>query len=82
MTHGLAVVRPGEKHQAEFNDRTARRALPRHVEQPLLERGCSKINTQVRATNTEVIEFYRLIGYAQDEAVSLGKRLIRDEPAV
>ena len=58
------------------------RQLMRHVEQLLLERGCPKINIQVRAANTEVIEFYRRIGYAQDEAVSLGKRLIPDEPAV
>ena len=56
------------------------RQLMRHVERLLLERGCPKINIQVRATNTEVIEFYRRIGYAQDEAVSLGKRLIPDEP--
>lgn len=56
------------------------RQLMRHVEQLLLERGCPKINIQVRATNTEVIEFYRRIGYVQDEAVSLGKRLISDEP--
>ena len=56
------------------------RKLMRHVEQLLLERGCPKVNIQVRSTNTEVIEFYRRIGYAQDEAVSLGKRLIPDEP--
>ena len=57
------------------------RQLMRHVEQLLMERGCPKVNIQVRATNTDVIEFYRRIGYAQDEAVSLGKRLIPDEPA-
>ena len=58
------------------------RQLMCHVEQLLLERGCPKINIQVRSTNAEVIEFYRRIGYAQDEAVSLGKRLVPDEPAV
>ncbi len=46
-----------------------------------MERGCPKLNIQVRATNTEVLEFYRRIGYARDEAVSFGKRLIPDEPA-
>lgn len=51
------------------------------VEPLLLERGCPKLNIQVRATNTEVLEFYRRIGYARDEAVSFGKRLIPDEPA-
>ncbi|MBI3371518.1 MAG: GNAT family acetyltransferase [Betaproteobacteria bacterium] len=57
------------------------RQLMRHVEQLLLERCCPKVNIQVRATNADVIEFYRRIGYAQDEALSLGKRLIPDEPA-
>lgn len=28
----------------------------------------------------EVIAFYRRLGYAQDEVVSLGKRLIHDQP--
>jgi ribosomal protein S18 acetylase RimI-like enzyme len=38
------------------------------------------LNVQVRATNPAVLEFYRKIGYAVDEAVSLGKRLIPDLP--
>lgn len=32
----------------------------------------------VRTTNAAVLEFYRSLGYAQDEAVSLGNRLIDD----
>jgi ribosomal protein S18 acetylase RimI-like enzyme len=41
--------------------------------------GCPKINLQVRSTNTDVIEFYRKIGYKIDDVVSLGKRLESDE---
>ena len=40
--------------------------------------GCPKINLQVRSTNTEVIEFYKRIGYKVDNVVSLGKRLEPD----
>jgi histone acetyltransferase (RNA polymerase elongator complex component) len=35
----------------------------------------------VRASNTGVLEFYRELGYAQDEALALGKRLIPDTPS-
>jgi ribosomal protein S18 acetylase RimI-like enzyme len=56
--------------------------LMQWVEQLFLEAGCPKINLLVRATNSGIVEFYRSMGYVQDEAVSLGKRLIPDEPAV
>ena len=55
--------------------------LMRHIEGMLLERGCPKLNMQVRTSNSAVLAFYRRLGYAQDEAVSLGKRLIPDGPA-
>jgi ribosomal protein S18 acetylase RimI-like enzyme len=55
------------------------RALMQRVEQLLLGMGCPKINLQVRSSNAGVLAFYRGLGYAQDEAVSLGKRLIADE---
>ena len=54
------------------------RLLMQRVEAMLLAMGCPKINLQVRTTNTAVIDLYRHLGYAQDEAVSLGKRLIPD----
>ena len=50
----------------------------REAERLLIERGCPKINLLVRSSNTQVIEFYRKLGYAQDEVVSLGRRLIPD----
>ena len=40
--------------------------------------GCPKINLQVRASNADVIAFYRRLGFAVDEVVSLGKRLEHD----
>lgn len=54
------------------------RMLMQRAEAMLLERGCPKINLQVRAGNEAVLEFYRGIGYAEDAAVSMGKRLIAD----
>lgn len=55
------------------------RAMMDAVEQRLRQRGCPKINLQVRATNAEVLAFYRALGYRQDHVVSLGKRLESDE---
>lgn len=54
--------------------------LMRHVEQALESMGCPKLNLQVRATNTDVLAFYRRLGYQQDDVVSFGKRLISDTP--
>ena len=43
--------------------------------------GCPKINLQVRASNKGAIEFYRRLGYSVDEVVSMGKRLVNDDPS-
>lgn len=48
------------------------------VEQRLYKLGCPKVNLQVRKGNDLAIEFYRRIGYDEDEVVSFGKRLIKD----
>lgn len=55
------------------------RQLMVRAEELLLERGCPKLNLQVRAGNEAVLEFYAALGYADDRTVSLGKRLIHDE---
>ena len=55
------------------------RALMREAERLLAQRGCPKLNLQVRAANVAAIDFYRALGYARDEVVSLGKRLIDDK---
>ncbi|KTR25085.1 GNAT family acetyltransferase [Curtobacterium citreum] len=55
------------------------RAFMTEFERLLLARGCPKVNVQVRAGNERVLGFYASLGYAEDHAVSLGKRLIADD---
>jgi ribosomal protein S18 acetylase RimI-like enzyme len=54
------------------------RALMAEAERLLRGAGCPKINLQVRTGNTEAAQFYRRIGFVQDEAISFGKRLEAD----
>jgi ribosomal protein S18 acetylase RimI-like enzyme len=37
--------------------------------------GCLKVNLQVRRNNVSVLEFYKHLGFKDDDVVSLGKRL-------
>ena len=53
-------------------------ALMAEAEQLLSQLGCPKICLMVRSSNTSVVEFYKELGYAQDDVVTLGKRLIHD----
>ena len=55
------------------------RVLMEHAERLLREGGCPKINLQIRSTNTDVIAFYRKLGYGMDDVVSMGKRLEDDQ---
>jgi ribosomal protein S18 acetylase RimI-like enzyme len=55
------------------------RQLMGEIEARLEAIGCPKLNLQVRAGNTEALAFYRAIGYTEDAAISLGKRLIPDD---
>ena len=54
------------------------REMMARAEEMLRARGCPKINLQVRSTNAAVLAFYRRIGFAMDDVVSLGKRLMSD----
>lgn len=54
-------------------------ALMRDAERRLKLFGCPKINLQIRRENTAVQSFYAAIGFKEDEAVSMGKRLESDE---
>ena len=54
------------------------RTLMVHIEQALRAMGCPKLNVQVRTSNREALAFYERLGYAPDQAVTVGKRLIRD----
>lgn len=44
----------------------------------LRELGCPKINLQVRRSNIQAANFYRSLGFLEDESISLGKRLLQD----
>jgi ribosomal protein S18 acetylase RimI-like enzyme len=57
------------------------RALMDRVEALLKDVGCPKLNIQIRSTNSAVLAFYERLGYAQDQSISLGKRLIADDQA-
>lgn len=54
------------------------RVLMEEAERLLRAAGCPKINLQVRDSNTDVIQFYKRIGYSIDDVVSMGKRLEED----
>jgi len=55
------------------------RAFMAEFERLLRARGCPKVNVQVREGNEQVLGFYASLGYAEDRAVSLGKRLVVDD---
>jgi ribosomal protein S18 acetylase RimI-like enzyme len=58
-----------------FQRRGFGRALVAEAGRRLAELGCPKVNLQVRASNEQVVAFYRKLGYAVEERVSMGKRL-------
>jgi ribosomal protein S18 acetylase RimI-like enzyme len=49
------------------------------AEQLLSERGCPKVNLQIRTTNLAAVAFYEAIGYRPDDVVSYGRRLLDDD---
>ncbi len=53
-------------------------ALVRAAESGLIAMGCPKVNLQVRAANQQVVAFYRRLGYAVEDRVSMGRRLVRE----
>lgn len=63
----------------ELKGRGVGRALMAAVEERLRGLGCPKLNVLVRTSNLLVVDFYGRLGYAQDDALSLGKRLIPDQ---
>jgi ribosomal protein S18 acetylase RimI-like enzyme len=63
----------------EFQRSGLARKIVAEAERLLRAAGCPKINLQIRTSNHGVIEFYRRLGYAADEVVSMGKRLQHDD---
>ncbi len=56
------------------------RKTVRALEARLVAIGCPKVNLQIRSDNDNVIGYYKSCGYSIDDVVSMGKRLITDEP--
>lgn len=54
------------------------KALIDAVEQRFIQAGCPKINLLIRGDNQAVQDFYRVLGFRQDDVISYGKRLIPD----
>ena len=52
--------------------------LLNRIEKELIKMGYPKINLMVINLNLDVQEFYRVIGYEEQEVVVFGKRLIPD----
>ena len=50
-------------------------ALVQAMERLLAERGCPKINLQVFPSNAQAVAFYRALGFAVEERISMGKVL-------
>lgn len=63
----------------DYRNKAYGRALMQEAERLLLQRGCPKVNLLVRSSNVEVVDFYKKLGYVQDDVVSLGRRLIDDQ---
>jgi len=55
------------------------RSLMTAAEHGLHALGCPKVNLQVRVSNEQALGFYAALGYATDDVVSLGKRLVTDD---
>lgn len=53
-------------------------ALMQKAEVALLAMGCPKLNILVRSSNEAVLAFYNRLGYAAEDVVCIGKRLIPD----
>lgn len=63
----------------DFQRKGVATALMARARELLLDRGCPKINLQVRSGNDSALRFYESIGYSDDSVTSLGLRLVPDE---
>lgn len=49
------------------------RKMMQKAEEMLKQKGCIKINLQIRSYNSQIIEFYKSIGYNIEDHLSMGK---------
>jgi len=59
----------------DYQRRGFGRQLMKYATNILLNMGCQKINIQVRESNRSVIQFYKKLGFTNDEVLSYGKRI-------
>jgi len=59
----------------EYQKRGYGRQLVEKAVNELRKLGCLKVNLQVRTSNTSVVDFYKNLGFKEEERVSLGIRL-------
>lgn len=66
------AVRPSAQRQGYGQ------AIMQAVEARIKNKGCPKINLQIRAGNAGIAAFYQAIGYSDDRVIGMGKRLESD----
>jgi ribosomal protein S18 acetylase RimI-like enzyme len=49
--------------------------LVKHAINCIQEHGCTKVNLQIRSTNTKVAAFYKSLGFTPEDRLSMRKRL-------
>jgi ribosomal protein S18 acetylase RimI-like enzyme len=59
----------------EYQKRGYGRRLVEKAVDELKRLGCLKVNLQVRRSNIPAVDFYKHLGFKEDDVVSLGKRL-------
>ncbi len=59
----------------DFRRRGIGEALMQRIEEDLAKMGCPKLNLQIRAGNSDVVEFYKKLGYRIEDHTSMGKLL-------
>ena len=65
--------------KSKYQQQEIGKQIMEEAEKRLLEIGCPKLNIMVRTTNSDVINFYKAIGYKVDGVTTMSKRLISDE---
>ena len=59
----------------DYQRRGFGRQLMKYATNILSNMGCQKINIQVRESNRSVIQFYKKLGFTDDDVLSYGKRI-------
>src|SRR4051794_8823130 len=56
--------------------------LVSHAERALTDKGCLKINLQIREGNEAVTGFYSSLGYSVEKRISMGKQISENIPPI